>query len=104
VDDNTPDLYAEDDGAYGGYGAIRALTADGQQKWIWPSTSTKTIPTLLAGDDQGRAIYFASPDNIPGPFQSYCYFGRVDQNGNESWQCQDCYQPGRHSCFPITDY
>jgi IPT/TIG domain/Beta-propeller repeat len=94
VDDNTPDLYAEDDGAYGGYGAIRALTADGQQKWIWPSTSTKTIPTLLAADDEGGAIYFASPDNIPGPFQSYCYVGRVDQNGNESWQYQEsnCYE------------
>lgn len=88
VDENTPDLYVEDDGVYGGNGAIRALTANGQQKWIWPSTPSDKFPLLLAGDNQGGAIYFASQDN-PGPYFSYCYFGRVDQNGTETWQYQE---------------
>ncbi len=88
VDNNTPDLYVEDDGAYNGNGAIRALNADGSQKWIWPPSSSGQFPTLIAGDDQGGALYFVS-QNSPGPFDSYCYFGRVDQTGTESWQYQE---------------
>jgi len=88
IDQNTPDLYTEDDGAYGGNGSIRALTSDGQQKWIWPSTNQDKFPLLVAADDQGGAVYFANQD-IPNQFQSSCYFGRVDENGNESWQYQE---------------
>ncbi len=88
IDENTPDLYAEDDGAYGGNGSIRALTADGQQKWVWPSTNQDKFPLLVAADDQGGAVYFANQDT-PNQFQSSCYFGRVDQTGNESWQYQE---------------
>lgn len=87
VDDNSPDLYVEDDGALGGFGGIRALTADGQQKWIWPSTASfsNPDPILLAGDDQGGAIYLAiTPDD--NQFGGPGYIGRVDENGNESWQ------------------
>jgi len=93
VDDNTPDLFVEDDGALGGSGAIRALTADGQQKWIWPSTPQDKFPLLLAADNSGGAVYFAS-QNIPNQFASYCYFGRVDENGDESWQYQEtnCFE------------
>ena len=95
VDDNTPDLYVEDDGARGGNGSIRALAADGQQKWIWPSAPSDQFPLLIAADDQGGAFYLVS-QNTPGPFDTYCYYGRVDQNGNETWQyqasnCQDDY-------------
>ena len=92
VDENTPDLYIEDDGAYGNNGAIRALTADGQQKWIWPPTSSDKFPVLLAADDQGGAIYGANQDT-PGPFNSFCYLGRMDETGNETWQYQT------ESCF-----
>jgi len=95
VDDNTPDLYVEDDGARGGNGSIRALTADGQQKWIWPSAPSDQFPLLIAADDQGGAFSLVF-QNTPGPFNTYCYYGRVDQNGNETWQyqasnCQDDY-------------
>jgi IPT/TIG domain len=88
IDDNTPDLYIEDDGAYGGNGSIRALTSNGQQKWIWPSTNQDKFPALVAADDQGGLLYFANQDT-PNQFGSYCYFGRVDENGNESWQYQE---------------
>jgi IPT/TIG domain len=88
IDENTPDLYAEDDGAYGGNGSIRGLTADGQHKWIWPSTNQDKFPLLVAADNQGGALYFANQDT-PNQFGSYCYFGRVDENGNESWQYQE---------------
>jgi hypothetical protein len=88
IDENTPDLYIEDDGAYGGNGSIRALTSDGQQKWIWPSTSQDWFPLLVAADDQGGAVYFSGQDT-PGPYFSYCYFGRVDQTGTETWQYQE---------------
>jgi hypothetical protein len=84
----TPTLYAEDDGAYQGNGAIRAFDGNGQQVWIWPASSTDKFPFLLGGDNQGGAIYFANQDT-PNQFQSYCYFGRVDQNGNETWQYQE---------------
>ncbi len=95
VDVNTPGLYVEDDGARGGNGSIRALTADGQQKWIWPSAPSDQFPLLIAADNQGGAFYLVS-QNTPGPFDTYCYYGRVDQNGNETWQyqasnCQDDY-------------
>jgi len=88
IDQNTPDLYIQDDGAYGGNGSIRALTADGQQKWIWPSTNQDKFPLLVAADDQGGVVYFANQDT-PNQFQSTCYFGRVDQTGTESWQYQE---------------
>jgi hypothetical protein len=88
VDQNTPDLYVEDDGVYGGNGSIRALTADGQQKWVWPSTNQDKFPAVVAADDQGGVIYFANQDT-PNQFGSYCYFGRVDETGNETWQYQE---------------
>ena len=108
VDENTPDLYIEDDGAYGNNGAIRALTADGQQKWIWPSGPSDQFPLLIAADNQGGALYFASQDT-PGPFQSYCYFGRVDETGNESWQyqetsCQEDYAIAPDGTIFLLDY
>ncbi len=83
IDENTPDLYAQDDGALGGFGSIRALTSDGSHKWIWPATASSSNPTpvLLAGDDQGGAVYQAL-SNI----DSSSYLGRVDENGNESWR------------------
>lgn len=84
VDDNTPDLYVEDDGI----GTIRALTAGGQQKWMWPSSQSDAYPILLAADNQGGALYFANQDN-PNQYDIYCYFGRVDETGNESWQYQE---------------
>ncbi|HEV2315551.1 MAG TPA: SBBP repeat-containing protein [Candidatus Acidoferrales bacterium] len=83
-----PAVYAEDDGAYGGNGAIRAFDANGQQLWIWPPSSSDAFPLLAAGDNQGGAIYFASQDN-PNQYDSYCYFGHVDENGNETWQYQE---------------
>src|SRR6185437_11718514 len=83
-----PMLYAEDDGAYGGNGAIRAFDENGQQLWIWPPSPTDKFPLLIAGDNQGGAIYFASQDT-PNQYDSYCYFGRVDQNGNETWEYQE---------------
>ncbi|HEX5423452.1 MAG TPA: SBBP repeat-containing protein, partial [Candidatus Acidoferrales bacterium] len=84
-----PAFYAEDDGAYDGNGAIRAFDANGQQLSIWPaSPSSDAFPLLVGGDNQGGALYFANQDN-PGPFQSYCYFGRMDQNGNETWEYQE---------------
>jgi len=83
-----PAVYAEDDGAYGGNGAIRAFDANGQQKWMWPPSSSDAFPLLAAGDNQGGAIYFASQDN-PNQYESWCYFGHVDQNGNETWQYQE---------------
>lgn len=89
-----PALYAEDDGAYGGNGAIRAIDANGQQLSIWPaSSSSDAFPLLVGGDNQGGALYFANQDN-PNQFQSYCYFGRVDQSGNETWEYQEsnCYE------------
>ena len=88
VDDNTPDLYVQDDGAQDGNGAIRAFTANGYQKWIWPSTPSDKFPLLAAADSQGGVVYFASQDS-PGPFSSYCYFGRVDHTGTETWQYQE---------------
>jgi hypothetical protein len=88
IDESTPDLYVEDDGSYGGNGSIRALTADGQQKWIWPNTLQDKFPLLVAADNQGGVVYFASQDN-PGPFSSFCYFGHVDQSGTETWQYQE---------------
>jgi hypothetical protein len=83
-----PSIYAEDDGAYGGNGAIRAFDANGQQMWIWPSAPSDKFPLLLSADSQGGAIYFASQDN-PNQYESWCYFGRVDQNGNETWEYQE---------------
>jgi uncharacterized protein (TIGR03437 family) len=88
VDDNTPDLYAEDDGAFGGNGAIRALNADGSQKWIWRPAGTDNSPFIAAADDLGGVVYFATMDS-PNQFDSYCYFGRLDENGNETWQYQE---------------
>jgi uncharacterized protein (TIGR03437 family) len=95
VDDNTPDLYVEDDGAYGGFGAIRALNADGSHKWIWPPAPSDNSPLLIAADNQGGAFYLVI-QSTPGPFDTFCYYGRADQNGNETWQyqasnCQDDY-------------
>jgi hypothetical protein len=83
IDENTPDLYAQDDGALGGFGSIRALTSDGSHKWIWPATASFSNPTpvLLAADDQGGAIYQAL-SNV----DSTSYLGRVDESGNESWR------------------
>jgi len=88
VDDITPDLYSQDDSANNGNGAIRALSADGYQKWIWRPAGTDNFPLLAAADNMGGVVYFASMDN-PNQFQSYCYFGRLDENGNETWQYQE---------------
>lgn len=82
-------FFAEDDGAYGGNGAIRAFDANGQQLLIWPASSASdAFPLLVAADGQGGALYFANQDN-PNQFQSYCYFGRIDQTGNETWEYQE---------------
>ena len=88
VDDSTPDLYVQDDGAFGGNGAIRALTSDGQQRWVWRPAGTDNSPFIAAADNQGGVVYFATMDN-PNQFQSYCYFGRLDENGIETWQYQE---------------
>jgi hypothetical protein len=88
VDANTPDLYVEDDGAFSNNGAIRALTAGGQQKWIWRPAGTNNSPSLVAADDQGGVLHFSGMDG-PGPYGNYCYFGRLDETGNESWQYQE---------------
>jgi len=63
VDENTPDLYVQDDGAHGGNGAIRAFTSEGQQKWIWPSTPSDQSPLLAAADDQAEPS--TSPARTP---------------------------------------
>lgn len=82
-------FYAEDDGAYAGNGAIRAFDVNGQQLSIWPgSSASDAFPLLVAADNQGGALYFANQDN-PNQFQSYCYFGRMDQSGNETWEYQE---------------
>jgi hypothetical protein len=83
VDTNTPDFYASDGGTF-----IRALTSNGQQKWVWPAAGVARFPFLLAADNQGGAIYFASND-VQNQFQGWCYVGRVDQIGHESWQYQE---------------
>jgi hypothetical protein len=67
---------------------IRALTNDGQQTWVWPAPGVNRYPTLIAADNQGGALYFADSDSA-NQFQSWCYFGRVDENGNETWQYQE---------------
>lgn len=90
----TAAFFAEDDGAYGGHGAIRAFDANGHQLSIWPSSpSSDAYPILVAADNQGGALYFANQDN-PNQFENWCYFGRVDQSGNESWEYQEsnCYE------------
>jgi hypothetical protein len=83
VDANTPDFYASDGGTF-----IRALSSTGRQKWVWPAPGVARYPFLLTADDQGGAIYFASND-AENQFQGWCYVGRVDQNGHESWQYQE---------------
>jgi Glucodextranase, domain B/Beta-propeller repeat/IPT/TIG domain len=88
IDDNTPDLYLEDDGANGGNGAIRALNAQGQPKWIWRPAGTDNTALVAAADNLGGVVYFATMDS-PNQFDSYCYFGRLDENGNETWQYQE---------------
>lgn len=87
ADESTPSYYVEDDGAAGGNGAIRAISSTGQQQWIWPTGTSTRSPILAAADDQGGAIYFANNDT-ENQFQSCCYLGRVDENGNETWQYQ----------------
>ena len=87
ADESTPAYYVEDDGAAGGNGAIRAISSNGQQQWIWPKGSSNRFPLLAAADDQGGAIYFANNDT-ENQFQSWGYVGRVDENGNETWQYQ----------------
>jgi IPT/TIG domain-containing protein/Big-like domain-containing protein len=88
VDANTPDFYFNDGGTF-----IRALTSDGQQKRVWPAPGVGRYPYLLAGDNQGGALYFANNDT-ENQFQSICYVGRLDQTGNETWQYQEtnCYE------------
>jgi hypothetical protein len=78
VDDATPDFYAFDLGANGGNGAVRALTSDGQQKWIFsPNGEEKQF---LAADDQGGFLY-ATDD----PSTELETIARVDKNGNQTW-------------------
>jgi hypothetical protein len=93
VNDDTPVFYIQDDGVAGGNGAIRALREDGQQKWIWPANGAARYPLVLAGDNFGGTIYIASND-VPNQFQGWCYLGRVDQGGIETWQYQfsNCYE------------
>ena len=88
VDANTPEFYAEDDGAFSGNGAVRALTADGSPKWVWRPAGTDNSPFIAAADNLGGVLYFATMDN-PNQYDSYCYFGRLDENGNETWQYQE---------------
>jgi len=64
-----------------GNGSIRALTAEGQQKWIGPPLHRTQFPILIAADDQGGSLFYLVIQNTPGPFDTYCYYGRVDQNG-----------------------
>jgi IPT/TIG domain/PQQ-like domain len=80
IDDTTPDFYVFDSAANGGSGAFRALTATGQQKWMFtPSAPGGEELALLAADDQGGFIYTRddSSDRL--------MVGRVDENGNQSW-------------------
>lgn len=93
VDDDTPVFYIQDDGVAGGNGAICALREDGQQKWIWPANGEARYPLVLAGDNFGGTIYIASND-VPNQFEGWCYLGRVDQSGIETWQYQfsNCYE------------
>jgi hypothetical protein len=80
IDDTTPDFYVLDWGANGGSGAFRALTADGQQKWMFtPSAPSGEELALLAADDQGGFIYQRDDwSDLP-------MIGRVDENGNQTW-------------------
>jgi len=80
IDDTTPDFYVLDWGANGGSGAFRALTADGQQKWMFtPSAPINEELALFAADDQGGFIYQRDDwSDLP-------MIGRVDENGNQSW-------------------
>jgi len=80
IDNTTPDFYVLDWGANGGSGAFRALTADGQQKWMFtPSAPSNEELALLAADDQGGFI-FQRDD-----WSDFLMLGRVDENGNQSW-------------------
>ena len=84
IDQNTPDLYAEDDGAYGGNGSIRGLTADGQQKWIWPSTNQDKFPVLVAADGRpGRSYLLRQSGHSQSVRQLLLYWPyRRKRNGN----------------------
>jgi hypothetical protein len=80
IDDTTPDFYVFDHGANGGTGAIRAMTADGQQKWVFtPSVDS----FVLEADDQGGFIY--QGEYSGGILNDKVIIGRVDENGNQTW-------------------
>jgi len=80
VDDATPDFFVEELPNSGGIrGVVRAFTADGQQKWVWPN--------------DGRAISTAAADNTGGVLvfnafttDTQTYLSSVGKDGLELWR------------------
>ncbi|HXE90793.1 MAG TPA: hypothetical protein VNK82_07520 [Terriglobales bacterium] len=80
VDDATPDFFVEELPNSGGVrGVVRAFTADGQQKWVWPNDG-RNIATAAA-DNSGGVLVF---NTFTSDTQNY--LSSVSKDGTETWR------------------
>lgn len=81
IDENTPDLYVGDWGGANSY--IRAFSASGNQRWVWPPQGQQRAAEPIMGDNSGGIIAFNEYQSGSGARDA---LSRIDQNGNEAWR------------------